>query len=149
MTEVRRDPTRSPTARRIGYAVGALVNLVLLWLVDVAPGWRAVPFLTSDMTHVLGWVNASFVVGIVANLMYLWRDRPWVIAVGGVATTSVGLAAVLRLLRVFPFAFGAGGIDWALVVRIVLVVGAVGSAIGVVVNLVALFKAIGTGTAAP
>ena len=57
-------PRPGPTARRSGYVVAAAVNAVLLYLVDVRPGWDAVPFLTADTTLVLGAVNASLVAGL-------------------------------------------------------------------------------------
>ena len=43
--------------RRAGYAVAIAVNLVLLYLVNVAPGWQAVPFLTESTTEVLNSHN--------------------------------------------------------------------------------------------
>ena len=47
----RQRPPRS--ARRAGYLIGALLNGALLWLVNVSPGWQAVPFLTQEFDGVL------------------------------------------------------------------------------------------------
>jgi hypothetical protein len=69
-------------------------------------------------------------------------------AAGGIVTTAIGLAAVVRLLQVFPFDFGDDGSGWALVARIVLWLGIVGPAIGIVVNLVALVRAASAGAQA-
>lgn len=125
----RRPPV---AARRAGYVIAALVNVGLLYAVNSWPGWESVGFLTGDTRLVLGLVNASIVVGVLANLVYLWRDPVWLKALGDVVTTSVGLAAAVRLWQVFPFDFGTG-FDWTQVVRVVLVVGIVGSAIGILV----------------
>jgi hypothetical protein len=113
--------------------IGALVNACLLYAVHVWPGWEAVPFLTEDMTEVLGLVSATIVVGIAANLVYAISDPVWVRSLGDLVTTSVGLAAAIQLWQVFPFDFSAYSFDWALVTRTVLVVAIVGSAIGILV----------------
>jgi hypothetical protein len=52
---------------------------------------------------------------------------------------------MVRLLRVFPFAFGAG-FDWALLARILLVLGIAGTAIALLVNLVTLLRLVGPRT---
>ena len=69
-------------ARHFGYVVGALVNVGLLWLANIWPGWEAVPFLTAETILVLGLVNASIVSNIVANAVYLVSDPPWLQALG-------------------------------------------------------------------
>lgn len=141
-------PTRSTTAgRRAGYVVAGLVNAVLLYAVNVWPGWEVLPFLTDDTTRVLGAVNASMVVSVVANLVYLARDPAWLKALGDIATTTVGLVALLRIWQAFPFDFGDSSFDWPLVVRIVLLVGIVGSVIGILVALVTLVRSVVTRSA--
>lgn len=119
--------------RRLGYTVALVVDVVLLELVNGAPGWEAVPFLTSDFTEVVGLVNASIVLGVVANAVYLAHDPRWLRGLGDLATTAVGLWALVALWQVFPFAFS---VDWVvdpvLLTRWVLAVGIVGSGIGLV-----------------
>jgi hypothetical protein len=132
------DVRPSAAARRFGYAVGAAVNGVLLYLTNVAPGWRSVPFLTEDVTRVLGLVNLSLLTGLVANLLYGMYDRRWFRDLGAVVTTGVGLAAVVQLLRVFPFAFADSSVDWDTVTWWLLVLGVAGSVIGLVVQVVTL-----------
>ena len=79
--------------RRAGYIVSVLVNAVLLYGINVWPGWQAVPFLTEDLRLVLGLVNASIIVSLVANVLFLAKDPPWFKALGDAITTSVGLVA--------------------------------------------------------
>jgi hypothetical protein len=117
---------------------------VVLYLVNVSPGWQAVPFLTDDTTRVLGLLNASFAVGVAANLLYLLVDPAWLRASGKLLTTAVGIAVLTRVWQVFPFDFGDASVDWALWVRIVLVVSLAGSAIGMFAQAVALIRAAGT-----
>ena len=61
-------------ARRFGYVVAVLVNAAMLYAVNRWPGWEVLPFLTADLVLVLGLVNASIVVNLAANLVYLVRD---------------------------------------------------------------------------
>lgn len=137
-------PARRPpvAARRVGYLIAAGINVVLLYLVNISPGWEAVPFLTEDTRQVLGLVNLSLVAGLVCNLVYVLVDPTWLKSLGDLLTTGIGLAVLVRLWQVFPFDFGDSAADWALVVRAVLVVGVIGSAIGIVVQLVSLVRAV-------
>lgn len=140
MTITREHPVRTPgtAARRAGYLVAILVNAALLWLVNVSPGWQALPFLTNDLTEALPAVNAAMVIGIVADVVYIGADPPWLRAVGDIVVTSVGIVALVVLWRTFPFDFAGQTFDWEVLVRALLVLGIAGSAIAVVVNLVRL-----------
>jgi uncharacterized membrane protein YeaQ/YmgE (transglycosylase-associated protein family) len=126
----------STATRRVGYVFGILAGAVGLFLINVWPGWEAVPFLTADTAEVLWLVNITLVAGIVANLVYLGYDPPWFAALGNVVTTTVGLVAAVRLLQVFPVDFSGMSVDLTVLVRVVLIVAVVGAAIGIVVNLV-------------
>lgn len=127
-------------ARRIGYAVATAINAGLLLMINLWPGWQVLPFLTRDMDQVLGLVNLSLLAGLVANVVYVARDPAWLRALGDLVTTGIGLAAMVRVWRVFPFDFGGYSFDWTLVVRVVLVVALVGSAIGILVQVVVLVR---------
>lgn len=135
-------PTRPPSVRgrRGGYVVAVLVNALMLYAVNRWPGWESLGFLTGRTPEVLGLVNASILVNLVANLAYLGHDGPRFRALGDLAGTAVGLAAVVRIWRVFPFDFGASGLDWALTVHILLGVAIFGSAIGLLVALGRLLR---------
>jgi hypothetical protein len=135
---VRQRP--SATARRTGYLISVAVNAALLYLVNRRPGWDAVPFLTAQTPQVLDLVNASMIAGLVANLVYLFRDPPRLRALGDLVTTGIGLAAMVRIWQVFPFSFKDSAFPWETVFRAALVVGIVGSAIGIVAALVALVR---------
>ena len=132
---------QTQASRRAGYVVAAVLNGVLLWLIHVWPGWDAVPFLTSDFQTVLWLVDLSLVVTIVLNLVYLVRDPRWLTAAGAVVTTAIGLAAVIRMMQVFPFDFGDSDV-WPVVFRVLLWVALVGSIIAIVANLVTMVRAV-------
>ena len=135
-------PARRPSvaARRTGYVIAVAVNLLLIYLLDVRPGWSAVPFLTDETRQVIGLVTFSMAVSVAANIVYLIEDAPVVKAAGDVLTTGIALAVLVRLVQVFPFDFTGYSVDWALVVRILLWVGLIGSAIGLVVQTVMLVR---------
>ena len=129
--------------RRVGYVVAVLVNAAVLYAVNVWPGWQALPFLTEDMRLVLGLVNASMLVSIVANMVYFLVDPRWLKALGDIVTTAVGIAALVRMWQVFPFDFSGSSFDWALVVRVAMGVAIGGSAIALVVAFVSFVKSVG------
>jgi hypothetical protein len=141
VTEASRRP--SVGARRFGYFVALLLEAALLYLLNVRPGWGVLPFLTDDMEQVIGLLNVSIVVGMAANALYLVHDPAWLKALGDLATTGVGIAVLVRFWQVFPFDFGDASFDWALLARIMIVLGIIGSAIGLVVALVRLVRNLG------
>ena len=129
--------------RRVGYFVAVLVNAAVLYAVNVWPGWQALPFLTEDIRLVLGLVNASMLVSIVANMVSFVADPRWLKALGDIVTTAVGIAALVRMWQVFPFDFSGSSFDWALVVRVAMGVAIGGSAIALVVAFVSFVKSVG------
>jgi hypothetical protein len=141
---------RSPVAaRRVSYVIAAALTAAFWFLVNVSPGWRAVPFLTEDAARIVTLVNVSLVVSLAVNLVYLVYDPPWVRALGDVVTTGFGLAVLIRIWQVFPFNF-TGSFDWSLTFRVLLFLAIVGSMVGIVINLVTFFRAVAqpTGTGA-
>ena len=125
-------------ARRFGYLLAALINAVMLWIAHQLLDWEWPGFLTPDFDDVLPIISASFVVSIVANLVYAWSDRWPIKPAGELITSAVGFVAALAIWRVFPFEFS--GDDWSWLVRIVLIVAMVGSMIGAIVQLANLVR---------
>lgn len=102
--EWRRTRPRPPRSMRMaGYIIGALVNSAFIWLLNVSPGWRWVPFLSDDFAGVVGVMTLSFALGVVANLVYVALDPPWLRRLGDAVTAAAGLAVLLQLVRIFPF----------------------------------------------
>lgn len=127
-------------ARRGGYLVAVLVNVVLLLLVTGSPGWRALGFLTEETQQVIGLVVAALIAGAVVNFINLILDIAWVKAVGDIVTSVYALAVLTRLWRLFPFDFGSSGVDWDLVTRVLIVAAIAGCVLGVVVELIVLLR---------
>jgi hypothetical protein len=78
---------RSPRSRRAGYVVALLVNGALLYVANEWPGWGVVPVLTEDTRSVMPAVNASLVVGMAVNALFITRESAWLRALGDLATT--------------------------------------------------------------
>lgn len=143
-TPTRAAPTRpSVASRRFGYVVAVAVNGALLYALMAWPGWQAVPFLTAETAALVPLVVFSLLVSVAANLVYVAYDPRWFRAAGDVLTTTVGLYVLVQVWLVYPFRFGDGGLDWDLVVQVVLMVGIVGSLIAVLVALVSLVRSAG------
>ncbi|MBC7292309.1 MAG: hypothetical protein H5T83_13370 [Actinotalea sp.] len=134
---------RSPgsAARRAGHVLGALVNVALLLAVTVLPGWDVVPFLTPAFDQVVGLLVVSLAVSAAAELTYAVIDRPAVKAIGDLVTLALSLLVTVRLLQVFPFAFGDSAVPWATIARVLLVLAVVGTVVGMVAALVTLVRA--------
>ncbi len=140
-----RPRARASSTNRGGDLVGAVINVVLLYLLNFRPGWQVVDFLTPETAAVLGIVNATLIVSAVGGLLYAVIGSRAFRALGGVVTSAVALAATIAVWRVFPFDFSAYAFDWALVARILLMLGMVGTAIGIIVSLGMFARAVMSG----
>lgn len=118
----------SRSARRFGYVIAAMVNAAMLYAVNRWPGWDAVPFLTAETIDVLDLVNASIVVSLAVNVIYLWRDPPRLKSAGDLVSTAAGMVAMIVIWRVFPLDLSPG---FERLARVLLAIGLVGSAIGI------------------
>ncbi len=134
-----RPAERAPApGRRAGYVATVIVNAVLLWISHQLLDWGWPRFLTEDFDEVLPIVSASFVAAIVANLAFVVYDPRWFTSLLEALTSAISLAAGIVVLRVFPFDFSSYAHDWSWLVRTVIVVGIVATAITLVVQLARL-----------
>jgi hypothetical protein len=137
-TDTRRRP--SAPARRSGYVGTVVVDALFLYLLNRWPGWDLLPFLTSDFERVIGLMNLSIVVHLAVNACYVAWDPRWLRAIGEIVTSAIGIVVVSRFWQVFPFDTADDWSGWGLVAHLVLGLGIVGSAIGVVSGVVHLVQ---------
>lgn len=120
-----------------------LVNVALLVLINVSPGWRADPFLTEEALDVVVWVDIGLAVGVVVNTACLLLLRRRLILPGDVLTTVAALAALVWIRSGWPFRFDDSEIPWTTITRAALTVVVVAVSIALVVQLVKLPHALG------
>ena len=113
--------------RRLGYALGAAVNLTILYVLSTTD-WRELSFLTSEVDRLVWLLVVGVLANVAANLLYVLRDPVWLKALGDVVTTGIGLALLVRIWQVFPFDLSGA---WELGVRTVLVFGIAGCVIAI------------------
>ena len=122
--------------RRFGYSVAIAVNVALIFAINEWPGWATVSLLTSETETVIPVVNASLVITIVVNAIYLIADPLWLRALGEAINAAVSFVVILVVFTVWPFDFSSWSFDWTMLVQVLGVIGLVGSLVGVITNLV-------------
>lgn len=135
-------PTRRSASDIAGYVVAIVVNAAVWYVINVWPGWQAAGFLTEETAQVIGLVNLSVIAAIVANVVYLATSPRWVPPLGDLITTGIAVAAMVRIVQVFPFTFDHWSFDAAPLVRFALIVGIVGASIAMIVQFVTLMRAV-------
>ena len=129
--------------KRLGYIIAIFVNIALLVIANSILGWNVLPFLTQDFARVLPLLNISLAATIVANVAFLLFDPNWFVALCRMMLNAVGIAVAALFLTVFPFDFSAyTGFDWALLAKVLIILGIVGSSIGVIAETVKLVRAL-------
>lgn len=124
--------TRSLPPRPVS-AVVAVVELGLLHLVQVWPGWRTLPLLTPAAEELVPWVVGALWTGVVLETVALVVRTRWWRAVADLTSSAVGLAASVAAWDLFPVVAGS---PWRTPLRAALVVAIVGGVAGVVSSLV-------------
>jgi len=133
-----RAASASNTGRRAGYVIAALIDAVLLWVTHHLLEWGWPSFLTSEFDEILPIISASFIVGILFNVVLVAHDPPWLKTLGDVVGAVIAFIASWRTFAVFPFDFSDWGTDWSWLVRAILVVAMVSTAIAATVGTVRL-----------
>jgi prepilin signal peptidase PulO-like enzyme (type II secretory pathway) len=127
-------------AKRFGYVLAAALNGVGLWIAHQLLDWEWPGFLTAEFDDLLPIVTFSFVVSIVANLVYAWSDRWPIKPLGEMATAAIGFAVALSTYLVFPFDFSAHDTDWSWLARLIVIAVMVATVIAFVVESVELAR---------
>lgn len=125
-----------PRRRMTDYVFAVIFNVAFLVVVNKVPDWNIV-FITADFPDVLWAVNTSVAVSIAGNLVLIFFHPRFLHHLFNAVFSIFGILATSVMLSVFPFEFADLVGEWLnILIRIVLIVGIVGSAIGAVVNLV-------------
>lgn len=135
----------NPAGRRVGYVIAIIINLALLYLINVMPGWTAIDVLTAEFTTVLWIINLSLLLSVAANIAYIAYDSTWFKASCEFTLAAISLIIAIRMYQVFPFDFATFAFNWTVLARLIIVAVMIGSMIAMVVNAVRLVVAIVSG----
>ena len=122
--------------REPGYIITILINLVMIYLAYYLRDHRPF-FLTGSYVTVLPAIIISLCVTILAHAAFLVYDRAWFRHLVQIGQHIVSILVMVVIYVIFPFALGQ---PWPLLVRILLILGLIGTGIGVLVELAALVK---------
>jgi hypothetical protein len=127
------------TESRTGYIIGALINAAMLVVVHKLPDWN-VKVITEEWTNVLYPVTIALVVQVAGNAFLAWRSSPFRHRLFHVLFDFTSIAALWRIVRVFPFDFAPLGFDAGnTIFRVLLYLALFGVFVGMVSNLIRLF----------
>jgi hypothetical protein len=142
------DRTPAP-GRKFGYVIAIAMNAVGLWVARHLLEWGWPRFLTDEFDQLLPILTVSFVAGMVVNGLFVLADPPRFKALCNAVTSVISVVVAVRTWQVFPFDFSTYAYDWTWVARVVIALAAVGSAIAVVANLIAMLKPSSRGAERP
>src|SRR5690606_11985162 len=123
-----------------GYLVAVAILALVAYALNIWPGWESIPFVTGEAAAVMGVLNVGLIVGIVFNVVYIAFDPPRLKVFGDLVSTVIGLTVLVRLWRVYPVDFSGYGFSWDAVTRTLVVVGMIGSGVGILAQLVLLAR---------
>jgi hypothetical protein len=129
-----------PRKRLADYIAAVIFNIIFLVIVNKVPDWN-IAFIKDSFPDILWAVNTSVAVSIAGNFILIFLHPRFLHHIFNAVFAVFGILATSVILSVFPFQFEDLVGEWLnILVRIVLIIGIVGSAVAVVVNVV---KAIG------
>jgi hypothetical protein len=131
-----------PRRRMTDYIFTVIFNIAFLVVVNKVPDWN-IPVITDSFPDILWAVNTSVAVSIAGNFILIFFHPRFLHHLFNAVFSVFGILAASVILSVFPFEFADLVGEWLnILIRIVLIVGIVGSAIGVVVNIVKAVRAV-------
>jgi hypothetical protein len=125
-----------------GYIFSAVMNGVLLWVMNQLPVWKPF-FLLDSYEQVLWAINMSLIVHIALNLVMVFFRPRFFHYLAQTVFNLVSIVSLAWIVYIFPVDFSPRIGDWLNVLfRVVLIIGIVGSAIGVISNFVRFLRAL-------
>jgi hypothetical protein len=137
---VARKSPKPARSKKPDYIAAIIINAIVLVIVNQILNWNTLSFLTQDFKQVLPIQNISLAVTIIFNAAFLFFDPDWFTSLLRMVLNSIGVAVLVRYLNVFPFDFSAYAFNWAMLFRVMTIIGIVGYGIAIIVEA---FKFIG------
>ena len=127
--------SRIEKSKKPEYIAAIVVNVIILIIVNQILNWGILPFLTEDFRQVLPIQNTQLAMAIAFNAAFLFYDPAWFTSLLRLVLNAVGIAVVTRYLAVFPFDFSEyADFDWAMLARVMLIIGLVFTIIAIIVE---------------
>lgn len=118
-----------------------IANAVFAIALNMVPLWRQYTrgVVLEDFVQILWAANISVLVQIAGNLSLIFYRPPRFAALVQLLGTAAGMLSIIVFYVVFPLDFAQIGLAWInAAMKIVLIVGMAGSAIGLIVQTVQL-----------
>jgi len=128
------------TGRRVGYLVAAVLDGVLLYVVNNVLDWGWTSFLTDDFTKVLTIINVLLIASLVVNLAWIVADPVLFKSSSQIGLNAISFVVTIRLWQVFPFDLSSSDFPWEMLLRTVLMVGLFGLVLGSIAELVKMAR---------
>ena len=131
---------KNPPNSLANYIVSAVINAVFLFLVNKIPDWN-LAFIAGTYPNVLWALNLSLIVQIAGNFLLIFYHPMVLHHVGNVLFSIFGFIALIVVYTVFPFYLPELRSSWLpTLLRIVMIVGMVGTGIAAIVHLVGAIR---------
>ena len=118
-----------------------IANLVFVVLLNLVPLWRPYTrgIVLEDFARILWAANLSLLVQICGNLSMVFYRPPRYALFVQILGTAAGFLSIIVFYVVFPLDFSQVGLAWInAALKIVLIAGMAGAAIGLIVQTVQL-----------
>lgn len=132
--------------RTAEYVAAVIANIAVLVFMNTVMLWQQSTrgVILESWVAILWAVDLSLLVQIVGNLLLSFYRPAWLSALAQALFSALGVLGLIVFYAVFPLDFSRIVGPWLnTLLRIVLIVGMVGSGIGFIVYLVRLFRAAG------
>ncbi|MFA5926601.1 MAG: hypothetical protein WCT32_02070 [Patescibacteria group bacterium] len=131
--ETRGDEIGKRIEKPAEYIFTIIASIILLWIYGRLEGW--LPFVTDSFSATLTLFYISSIATIVANIIFLLIDSSTLRAALKALLNIWSIVVMISTCYIFPFDFSAYSFNWTLLVRILIILGIVGTAIGTFTEL--------------
>jgi hypothetical protein len=118
-----------------------VANLIIFYIVNNLLTWN-VPYLTSEWTAVLWILNISIIYNLAVDIVMLLFYKGWLRAALKLIGNVISILVMLTFWFIYPLDFSSlsFGNTLDLIVRILIILGIVGTAIGAIVEFFKIFS---------
>lgn len=130
------DKVSKPCARRFGYVIAVVINIVMFYVVNNLLNWD-LQFVKASWLNVIGIFNLSIILNIVIYFLYIGYDKRMFYFGGKFVLDIMSILVMYQLFIIMPFDFnGLYELGWLNnIFPIIMIIGIIGTIIGSVVRI--------------